>query len=554
MSHLPAFRFIATLLLGCFLSGCQHTEVADQKIRVLILSGSNNHEWKATSAVLQTIFDKQDCFVADLTVRPDTLTYSSLQHYHVVVSNWNSWPENGLRWPGPAEEGLLRFIREGGGMVFFHASSSVFYEWPEFRQISTASWEEQTHHGKMAPVQVTIQNQDHPVTKGLSGFVVFDELWIDARQNSVFQILGQASGQPAIMVGDYGKGRIFHTILGHDARTILGHDARSMRNTGFRTLLARGTQWAATGEVTLNIPQELQTTVVPEQAGYWWLENDTILALLNHGDIIWQFNYNTRYGKPYFHPVFVGRSRITALSPDDHRWHLGQWFSWKYINGVNYWEYSGDGYDSEGITEITGSVVHKEADFSAQIMLDIQYHPGDGIPVLKESRTISVSPPDQELISMDYQMSFEALAEEVTLDRTPIVGEPDGKSWGGYAGLSLRFNQDLIDAGWISASGSNSQVNGTTGDWLYMGFGGLHGEKVGSAIFIAEQKAGMGEAWYLINNPDLPFYYFSPAILYLKPHHLQEGESIHFNYRIKHRTGPVTREMLETEYKNYRNP
>ena len=64
----------------------------------------------------------------------------------------------------------------------------------------------------------------------------------------------------------------------------------------------------------------------------------------------------------------------------------------------------------------------------------------------------------------------------------------------------------------------------------------------------------MGEAWYLINNPDLPFYYFSPAILYLKPHHLQEGESIHFNYRIIHRTGSVTREMLETEYKNYRNP
>lgn len=555
MRVLPAVRNAFLFVLAASLTGYRPAVMEEQGIRVLILSGRNNHDWKQTEAVLQRMLQTHEKFHADLTIRPDTLTFQSLQPYDVLVSNWNSWPEKNLRWSETTEKGLLEFIRQGGGLVTFHASSSAFYTWDEFREISTASWEEHTHHGKMSPVRVEIHSQDHPVTRGLSDFFIFDELWMDARSNDRYTPLAYASKadeeelagekQEAAMVAEYGKGRIFHTILGHDART--------MRNTGFETLLIRGIEWAATGQVSNVIPQELNPSPAPEQDSYHWIQNDSLLALFNHEEVIWQFNFNNRYGKPYFHPVYRGKTRFTSLSPDDHRWHLGQWFSWKYINGINYWEYVGDGFKSEGITRITDISISREADFSARIELEIQYHPEGDVPALRETRIVLVSAPEKGCLSMDYEFNFEALSDTVFLDRTPIQGEAGGKSWGGYAGLSLRFNQDFTDAQWISP-GEADEVNGSEEAWLLMGFSGLHGEKAGSALFISDQTRRSGEGWYLINDPEVPFYYVSPACLYLAPLTLLRGEHLQLKYRVNHLSGIPNTGELRRQYREYINP
>ena len=533
--------------------GCQNADNSDKNIRLLVLSGRNNHDWEQTTPVLTGIFDEDMRFSVDLTDNPDTLNFDYLCAYDVIVSNWNTWPENDLRWPKALEEGLIRYVKEGGGLVFFHASTSVFYEWPEFQDISTAAWVEQTHHGENCPVHVSIDNQDHPITNGCSDFHIFDELWIDAGVNEAFKVLGsatkkEASGedcekQPAIFVSDYGEGRIFHTIL--------GHDARSLRNSGFRTLISRAAEWAATGGVSKGIHQEMLFSDSDDESSYTWISNDTSFALAKNSEIVWQFNFNTRYGKPFFHPVYLNRNRITCQSPDDHPWHLGQWFSWKYINGLNYWEYVGDSYISEGITDITTIEFEKHPDFSADISLEINYHPHKDGVVLKEKRTIHIASPLDDRICMDYDMIFQSAGEDVVLDRTPILGEPEGKSWGGYAGLSIRFNQDFMDASWTTIQGENADVNGTSGDWLYMGFKGLHGTRIGSATFISPSSKREGEAWYLIDQPQQPFYYYSPAYLYLKPLTLHREEELHLNYRILHIAGDVTSEMLESEYQQY---
>lgn len=142
---------------------------------------------------------------------------------------------------------------------YFFSSTSAFYTWPEFDKISTGTWVEDTWHGRRSPVKVKIENHEHPVTKGFSDFYIFDELWLNAKQNDRFQVLGSAineealnkgyENQPAIFVSDYGKGRIFHTLL--------GHDTKAMSNTGFQTLMLRGTEWAATSKVSLPVPEEI---------------------------------------------------------------------------------------------------------------------------------------------------------------------------------------------------------------------------------------------------------------------------------------------------------
>ena len=51
-----------------------------------------------------------------------------------------------------------------------------------------------------------------------------------------------------LMVLDYGKGRIFHTTL--------GHDVAAMRCVGFIATFQRGTEWAATGKVKQKVPAD----------------------------------------------------------------------------------------------------------------------------------------------------------------------------------------------------------------------------------------------------------------------------------------------------------
>src|SRR5512143_2167480 len=66
---------------------------------------------------------------------------------------------------------------------------------------------------------------------------------------------------------------------------------------------------------------------------------DTTLAWRNGTNIVWQYNFDSRQGKPFFHPLTGADGRVlTNFKPEDHPWHYGLWFSWKYINHVNYWE------------------------------------------------------------------------------------------------------------------------------------------------------------------------------------------------------------------------
>ncbi|MGE0405768.1 MAG: ThuA domain-containing protein, partial [Candidatus Korobacteraceae bacterium] len=54
--------------------------------------------------------------------------------------------------------------------------------------------------------------------------------------------------EPILLVVSYGKGRVFHTML--------GNDVEAMRSVGFITTLQRGAEWAANGKVTIKVPSD----------------------------------------------------------------------------------------------------------------------------------------------------------------------------------------------------------------------------------------------------------------------------------------------------------
>ena len=231
-----------TLLFACIVSSCK-----DNPVRVLILSGNNNHDWQETTPMLEKILTRKENFTVYITEKPDTINASMLKQYDVVVSNWNAYPELTRLWNSEAKQALLEFVKRGGGYVCIHAASATHYDWPPYLEITGGRWGDKTHHGAIDNCAVQIINQEHPITKGLHNFTIRDELWVDLECSPAVEVLCAAQAEeykntpeklePVAMITRYGKGRGYYFVLGHDTST--------MSHPDWQTLLIRGTGWVA---------------------------------------------------------------------------------------------------------------------------------------------------------------------------------------------------------------------------------------------------------------------------------------------------------------------
>ncbi|MHC4198510.1 MAG: ThuA domain-containing protein [Planctomycetota bacterium] len=226
-------------------------------LRVLVFTGRNNHDWRKTTPALKKIYEDSKRFVVELTDDPGSYDAADFAKYDVLVSNWSAFPKLTAReWGADTEKAFLDFVRGGKGFVLFHAASATFHSWPEFQDLIAATWGKGTGHGPYHAFKVTIAERDHPVTRGMSGFRTTDELWHRMATRPTMKVLctafsdrkqrGSGKDEPVVIHTKLGKGRCFHLVL--------GHDVRAMQNVGWRTLMLRGTEWAATGKVTIPIP------------------------------------------------------------------------------------------------------------------------------------------------------------------------------------------------------------------------------------------------------------------------------------------------------------
>lgn len=204
--------------------------------------------------------------------------------YDVVISNFG-W--NAAQWPEETQKAFKMYIENGGGLVVFHAADNSFPKWEAYnKMIGLGGWGDRTEkdgpyiyyngegkevrdttpgkagaHGPQSEYQVRIRNKKHPITRGMP------ERWMHTKDELYNSLRGPAENmeilataysdpnnkgtgrhEPALMVLTYGKGRIFHTIM--------GHADYSVACVGFMTAMLRGTEWAATGKVSQKIPED----------------------------------------------------------------------------------------------------------------------------------------------------------------------------------------------------------------------------------------------------------------------------------------------------------
>ena len=284
-----------------------------------------------------------------------------------------------------------------------------------------------------------------------------------------------------------------------------------------------------------------------------WQTNLNSVALQQGAKTIWQFHFGTNNSKPCFYTVALPDGPdLIWHRPPDHPWHLGLWFSWKYINGVNYWEEDPKTGQLEGCTEWKSPVIETHSDYSSRITVNMMYRPSHGKPVLTEHRIIDISPPNNRgEYWQDWQMTFTALTQDVLLDRTPLANENNGAPWGGYAGLSVRFAKDFQEARAVTDQGEIEYNDGYyRGRAFAMDCSGLVDKReVGIAMFDNPKNPNTPSPWYAIN--DKTMRYFSPAFLCFHSYTLKAGQSLTLRYRLIVHPGRWDSIRLKSERNNY---
>jgi hypothetical protein len=227
------------------------------------------------------------------------------------------------------------------------------------------------------------------------------------------------------------------------------------------------------------------------------------------------------------------------------------WWSWKFLNGLNYWEDDPNTWLAPGRNEIINSDVIQLIDGSTLARLTVSYHPPDRAEVLREQRTLKISPIDAKGgYHIDWTSTFTAADKDVLLDRTPIIGEPCGVTWGGYAGFSVRLAKDAVKCKVIDSEGHNynKEFNNAKARWLDYTFE-VVGKPVGIAILDHPNNLRHPSPWYVIITKDMR--YFSPALLYYEPYTLKAGAVLTLKYRIIMHLGRTDAAALEKQWAEF---
>jgi hypothetical protein len=280
-----------------------------------------------------------------------------------------------------------------------------------------------------------------------------------------------------------------------------------------------------------------------------WQRDDTTIAWRVGTNVLWQFSFDPQKGKTFFNPLTAGNGvSLTNFKPEDHPWHYGFWFSWKYINHVNYWEEDRATGKAEGSTRWSKPTIKTKKDGSATIRLKLTYTNPSNRVDMAESRELKISAPASDgSYTIDWTANFKTGKKGAVLDRTPMPNEPDGKVNGGYAGLGLRMASAPLTMSVVCSTGlvTHFENDRARPNAAAVGCNFSDGANFigGIAIFSDPKNAGKNAAWYLINSETMRFA--CAAILAPKMRTLKPGEKMNLHYRIAVRPKAWTVEALQ---------
>jgi type 1 glutamine amidotransferase len=249
----PLAGFCSAPVLACLLlmsvlgQGWSQTPVTPpaRKARILLVTGDDHpaHHWKETAPVLQAALEKDRRLEVFVAQDPAFLDSAAIDRYDLILLHFKNWQTNG---PGDkARENLRRFVHNGKGLALVHFACGAWQgEWPEFSDLAGRVYDPALrHHDPYGPFRVEIVQPEHPIVRGMEDFDTQDELYTCLTGGHPIQVVAQAKSKvdgkyyPMAFVSQYGEGRTFQCVL--------GHDVKAMGVPAVQELYRRGCAWAA---------------------------------------------------------------------------------------------------------------------------------------------------------------------------------------------------------------------------------------------------------------------------------------------------------------------
>ena len=287
----------------------------------------------------------------------------------------------------------------------------------------------------------------------------------------------------------------------------------------------------------------------------WKTEKDKTLELHGPEGLVWRLNYAKELPQLHFDPLRTGDGvNTTWSSPPDHKWHYGLWYSWKSINGTNYWELARDksGYP-KGRTIIEDFEILEKSPERARIKATLSLRPGkDADPVASEILLIDIETPRADgSYAIDWRQSTTALFD-LELGRSS-----------GYGGFSIRGGKNWTEPQFLSSHGklSTFERHAKVEDrakWMDMS-GISNGKPVGVTFFDHPSNPRHPTYWFLVNRTynhrktgkQWPFFYNNAALVGKEVYKLPKGETLTQFYRAYIHPGRGDVETLEAEYQRF---
>ncbi len=220
--------------------------------KVLLLTGGERQHHGYREQALYLAGTLEDTGHYQVTICEDAaiLETPALKKYDVLIVNADRRTGD-FKFTVDQEKALLAYVKDGHGFVSLHGADNAPPDWqPEWKEMLGGIY---THvglpDGRAVKGKYTIKvvDKSNPVVAGIDDFEIQDELYMNMRMMPDVKTLAtidrNGSTFAVAWTNTYGKGKVFHTSLGHRDFGPDKYDPQS--HPSLKKLIIQGVDYAA---------------------------------------------------------------------------------------------------------------------------------------------------------------------------------------------------------------------------------------------------------------------------------------------------------------------
>jgi type 1 glutamine amidotransferase len=217
-----------------------------RKLKVVVVTGGHDFEHEPFFKMFDSM---EQISYTEAVQKDDSELFEDISGWNYDVIVFYSMTQ---KISEKRRQNFLKLLDRGVGVVALHHIMCAFQDWPEFSKIIGAKYclADTTIDGVMykagtyqhgLDMPITVVDKQHPITAGMSDFVIHDEgyknCWFDKDNHVLLTADHPASDKTVCWVRKYGNSRV--------CTLQLGHDSKAYENRNYRLLVKRAILWVA---------------------------------------------------------------------------------------------------------------------------------------------------------------------------------------------------------------------------------------------------------------------------------------------------------------------